>query len=250
MENNKEQIYNWFNKSSMNEDDILSLELISLDSSSLNIRSGEENLIISLIDTTKTIGNRFIVEYHGDDDFFKSLVQRLNTQLTSSINIIEILDKLCEEANILYSSMEQDENYDDNYKNEDDEIEMNMDYVESKGYELINDLFRPISREEEVKLKQKLMEKINLQAALSSMQASSLATPTVSKTNVKSIFSEGTSSMILINEFLSINRLCREDGIIINAIDDNVFSWRVRYYKFKGDSDLSIDLISLDEQFG
>jgi hypothetical protein len=250
MEVIKNKVHDWFSQSSANEDDILSLELISLDSSSLNFRSGDENLVIKLIASPNDTAIRYIIEYHGDDDFFNKLIKRLNAQLSSmstSTDLIEILEKFSSEANTLYSSMNQDDSYDDGYN--EDEGDEAMDESEQES-ELQNDIFRPLSHEEEVKLKQRLMDKIAAQAVSSSVQSSSLAAPTGPKKTVKSIFSEGTSSIILINEFLAINRICREDGIIVEAVDDNVFSWRVRFYKFKGDRELSVDLISLDEHYG
>jgi baculoviral IAP repeat-containing protein 6 len=63
------------------------------------------------------------------------------------------------------------------------------------------------------------------------------------------IFSSSASSLCLRNELISLINDSHELGYDIEAIDDDIYNWRVRMFRFDPDSDLYIDMTMVYDKY-
>lgn len=64
------------------------------------------------------------------------------------------------------------------------------------------------------------------------------------------VFSSSASSLCLRNELIGLIRDSAELGLEVEAIEDNIFQWRLRMTNFASDSDLFLDLTQIYDRFG
>eukprot|EP01035_Chromulina_nebulosa_P017855 gene17855-23468_t len=49
---------------------------------------------------------------------------------------------------------------------------------------------------------------------------------------------------------LELLKICKEEGFELEAIDDNIHNWRIKFFRFSSISDINIDLMNLYDNFG
>lgn len=65
----------------------------------------------------------------------------------------------------------------------------------------------------------------------------------------QNIFSAESSVNILINDYFRLKKLCMNNGISINHIDNNIYQWSIRFSDFEPSSPIFQDMIKIEKKF-
>ena len=219
---NEVKVRSWLDTSDLN----LSLSLESCNDNIISLSCGDSCISIN-------INENFRTSCDTNDQLLQSLTSQVNAwidQQQKSITLNMLLDKLVVVSNDLGDDENDDDiSYsDDNDDDNDNEMKTVSDHMET------------------VRLKRKLTEKLSASKTTSNNNDSSKV---LKSTQVVEHFSSDASSLALMNDFLHHYQNGRKEGIIVTAVDDDIFNWNVKFTRFNPDTQVSVDLALLDEVY-
>lgn len=256
-------VESWFQSYAENDDSILTLELneVSLDFVSFNC--GEE--LIKIAYMQQHPNDEYSLEYDGVDSFVKKLINTINTKLAgTNIAIRSFVDVLSLISELQFDEEEEDE--DEAIMDEGNDEENNMEI--SSSYENMN-MNMNMTWLEEHALKKKWTDTHRAQELelllATTTNSNSIESDAMDNTTTTTpfplpnslglglglgLFSATGSFNILISDLLDLMKSGSDYGFSAVALDDNIYSWRVRFSKWDGESNLAADMASLDDDFG
>jgi hypothetical protein len=218
------KIMDWLDNTDLN----LSLSLESFNNNIICLSCGDSYININI--------NENYYAYCDDknDELLQSLSLQLNTwreqQQQQNITLDMLLDKLT----IISNNLGNDDN--DDFKDD------NMSYSDDDNQNSDNEINTVPDNIEIIILKRKLTDKLN--ATKTNNDSNNL----LKSTQKVEHFSSHASSLALLNDFVYHYQNGRkESGIILSAVNDDIFNWNVKFLHFNAGTQISTDLVLLDE---
>lgn len=231
------EINNWFQCRANRDENLIDMdfmmELKEVNSNCLVIDSNDEIISIMIDNNSKL----FSIEYLGEDEFYVNLASHVRDWMlsmnadisatSSMISIINVLEFISKTANDIYLKM-----------NEPDESDVDNEFGEDRhSYSQLiskdsNDFFTYLKKNKEIR-----------ESSNSESQRKRIRT-----NGMSSLFSDGADIYVLYKDLKYITSKSN-DSFSIDIIDDNLYSWSVKYHSFEKESFQS-QLLEIDDRYG
>ena len=221
---NEVKVMGWLDTSDLN----LSLSLESCNDDIISLSCGDSCININ-------INENFRTTCDTNDKLLQSLTSKVNAwidQEQKSITLDMLLDKLA----VISNDLGDDDN--DDFRDDD------MSYSDDNDDNNDNEMDTVPDSIDILILKRKLTEKLSASMTTSNDNDSNKILKSTQKVEH---FSSDASSLALMNDFLYHYQNGRKEGIIVTAVDDDIFNWNVKFTRFNPDTQISLDLALLDE---
>lgn len=205
---------------------------------SVALAIGDRSIQISLSD------GKYIIKYEGNDADFQKRMKDVsiwsNKASVGNIDVMDILNRI--------TSTQADGNDTDieiievTTINDKDDIDDKVGKADdSDEVVCVSSQLRSITEEEESTVTEKLSKKLKI--SNSSRRKGKVSTRSSTSNQAY------TRHYWMIDEYLQVLRTQAENGITAEAVNDDVYNWRVKFYKFGNDNQISVDLKELDKKF-